>query len=114
MSQSKYQFSLNSLQHNQIALNSNFCLLAGELSLHFYDTRNWKFTTFLDPREPKYILGFEATTGKPLASSGKSDSNPIIQHKDQIKQLTLQADSKIVAFLDAQKEVYITELSSTR
>jgi len=95
MSQSKYQFSLNSLQHNQIALNSNFCLLA-------------------DPREPKYILGFEATTGKPLAASGKSDSNPIIQHKDQIKQLTLQADSKIIAFLDAQKEVYITELSSTR
>jgi len=84
---------------------------------NFYGTEELnEFIIFIisDPREPKYILGFEATTGKPLASSGKSDSNPIIQHKDQIKQLTLQADSKIIAFLDAQKEVYITELSSTR
>ena len=93
LSQSKFNFSLGSTQTSQIAMNDS----------------NW---LLIDPRDQKHVIGYESQTGRSLAQSTKStDSAPILTHKDQIKQISIQTKSKLYAFLDQQKEVYLVEIS---
>ena len=96
LSQSKFNFSLAAVQSSQIAMNDAQWLL-------------------VDPRDQKHIIGYESQTGRSLASSAKpSDSAPILTHKDHIKQVSIQPKSKIYAYLDQQKEVYLTEISQAK
>lgn len=96
LSQSKFNFSLAAVQSSQIAMNNAQWLL-------------------VDPRDQKHIIGYESQTGRSLVSSAKpSDSAPILTHKDHIKQVSIQPKSKIYAYLDQQKEVYLTEISQAK
>ena len=95
LSQSKFNFSLGSTQTSQITMNDF----------------NW---LLIDPRDQKHVIGYESQTGRSLAQSNKqADSAPILTHKDQIKQISIQTKSKLYAFLDQQKEVYLVEINQT-
>lgn len=93
LSQSKFAFSLGALQMGQITMNALHWLL-------------------VDPRDQRHVIGHEAQTGRSLAQSTKSDA--IMTHKDHIKQITAQAGSKVYAFVDQQKEVYLVEITTAK
>ena len=93
LSQSKFAFSLGALQMGQITMNA----------LHWL---------IVDPRDQRHVIGHEAVSGRSLASSSKTDA--LLTHKDQIKQITAQAGSKVYAFVDQQREVYLVEIVAAK
>lgn len=69
---------------------------------------------FLDPRDGKALLGFETGSGRNLGTSGKDTTGPFYQHKDFIRQVSIQQEDSFFAFLDASRDVFIAKISAVK
>ena len=59
-------------------------------------------------------MGFETATGRNLGTSAKDSSGPFYQHKDSIRQVSIQQDESFFAFLDVSRDVFIGKITTQK